>query len=165
MLVRAYARWRKACPEEGDVALVLAGAKGWFYETIFAAVRELGLEEHVLFPGYIPSAELPDWYRAALAFVYPSRLEGFGLPVLEAMACGTPVVISRTPSLQEVAGDAGLAANAEDEAELADCLHQIVSQPALRAELGRRGLVRASHYSWERTARETLAVYDAAVGA
>lgn len=162
-LVRAYGRWRTANPADDDVALVLAGAQGWFFETIFQTVRELGLQDQVLFPGFVPAAELPSWYRAALGFVYPSRFEGFGLPVLEAMASGTPVITSRAPALLEVAGDAALTVAADDEAGLADCINLLVDQSALRAELARRGLARAASYSWARTARETVQVYEEAV--
>lgn len=160
-LVRAYARWCANAPDGvADVKLVIAGGKGWFYESIFAWVRSLGLEADVLFPGFVPAAELPDWYRAALAFVYPSHLEGFGLPVLEAMACGCPAVISTAPSLLEVAGDAALAVPPADEDALEHALHLVIEQESLRAELARRGLARAARFSWRRTALETLAVYE-----
>ena len=90
------------------MVLVIAGGKGWFYETIFARAAELGLGDTVLFPGFVPADELPWWYRAAELFVYPSLFEGFGLPVLEAMACGTPTITSTASSLPEVAGSAAL---------------------------------------------------------
>ncbi len=160
-LLTAYARWRADAPaSQRDVKLLLAGGKGWYYTQIFAQVRALGLESAVLFPGFLPAAELPAWYAAALAFVYPSRFEGFGLPVLEAMACGTPVLTSTTPSLLEVAADAALTVPPDDEAALADALRLLVEQDALRAELSRRGRARAARYSWRRTAQETLAVYE-----
>ncbi len=164
-LVRAYAAWRaQARDEDRDVKLLLAGGKGWFYEQIFAQVRALGLEEAVLFTGFVPAAELPSLYAAALGFVYPSLLEGFGLPVLEAMACGAPVITSRAPSLLEVAGDAALCVEATDEAALAHALALLVTQPALRAELSARGRARAAHYSWRRTATETVCVYEEVAG-
>ncbi len=160
-LVRAYARWREhAAPGDRDVKLVLAGGKGWFYDQIFAQVQALGLAGDVLFPGYVPAEELPNWYQAALGFVYPSRLEGFGLPVLEAMACGAAVITSRAPSLVEVAGDAAICVEALDEQALADALALLVAQEPLRAELRRRGLARAAQYSWRRTAAETIAIYE-----
>jgi glycosyltransferase involved in cell wall biosynthesis len=164
-LIAAYARWRRSARGDDDVALVIAGGKGWYFDTIFAAVREAGVEAQVHFPGFLPAAELPDWYRSALGFVYPSRLEGFGLPVLEAMASGTPVITSSTPALLEVGGDAVLAAPADDIDALADAIRLLMGQPALRAELSARGLRRAEGYSWARTARETLAVYEEAARA
>jgi glycosyltransferase involved in cell wall biosynthesis len=104
-LVRSFARWRaRAAPAEQDVHLVLAGGKGWGYDAIFAEVQAAGLTDVVHFPGFVPWAELADWYRAALAFVYPSLFEGFGLPVIEAMACGAPVLCSQAPGVAEVAG-------------------------------------------------------------
>lgn len=161
LLVRAYARFRAGTTRENQaVMLVIAGAKGWFYEQIFALVTELQLEEAVLFPGYIPNAELPDWYRAAEAFVYPSLFEGFGLPVLEAMACGAPVICSDAGSLIEVAGDHALTFPAHDEAALADRFHQIMNDNTLRQELTRAGLARAQHFSWRQTASATFDLYD-----
>ncbi|NJN82813.1 MAG: glycosyltransferase family 4 protein, partial [Caldilineaceae bacterium] len=114
-LVRAFASWQQqANPSDRGFALVLGGAKGWFYQEIFDLVRELGLEESVRFPGYIAVEELPAWYRAAELFVYPSLFEGFGLPVLEAMASGAPVLCSRAPSLLEIVGDCAVTVPAED---------------------------------------------------
>ncbi len=164
-LVDAYAAWRQQTqPSDLDVPLVIAGGKGWFYQAIFRRVQELGLERWVHFPGFLPRAELPDWYRAATVFVYPSLFEGFGLPVLEAMACGTPVICSRTPCLLEVVGDAAFTFPAESTQELTRALEQVIRQPALQADLRRRGLAQAQRFSWERTAQETLAVYRMAAG-
>lgn len=165
LLVRSYAQWRKeAAPDQQgtqeDVKLVLAGATGWFYERIFEQVRTLGLQDEVIFAGFVPHHDLPDWYAAAHAFVYPSLFEGFGLPVLEAMACGTPVLCSDTPSLLEVAGDATLVFSAQREDHLTAALHPLINDEARRAELRQRGLARAAHFSWRRCAEETLAVYE-----
>ncbi|MBP8292452.1 MAG: glycosyltransferase family 4 protein [Caldilineaceae bacterium] len=160
-LVRCFARWRaQAAPEDMDIHLVLAGGKGWGYDAIFAAVQAAGLENVVHFPGFVPWAELADWYRAALALIYPSLFEGFGLPVLEAMACGAPVLCSQAPGVQEVAGAAALTVPPQDEDALVDSLRLLVGQPALRAELRRRGLAHAARFSWQRCAEETVAVYD-----
>lgn len=164
-LVRAWARWQQlAGPAMGEIKLVIAGGRGWYYETLFDKVRALGLEKSVLFPGFVPADDLPDLYRSALALVYPSRLEGFGLPVLEAMASGLPVVISSAPSLVEVAGDAGIRFAPDDAAGLANALQLIATQPTLREEMRARGLARAAEYSWRRTALETIAVYEFAGG-
>lgn len=164
-LLRAYARWlAQAQGEQREIKLVLAGGKGWFYDEIFHLVQTLGLEGRVCFPGFIPDEELPDWYRAAEAFVYPSLFEGFGMPVLEAMACGTPVMCSRARSLLEIVGKSALTFSAQDVDELVAALALMVSQPALRAELRQGGLERAVHFTWQRAAQATVQVYDAIDG-
>ncbi len=156
-LLDAYAIWRRASQE--PVVLVIAGGKGWFYETIFAHVARLGLEDTVLFPGFVPADELPWWYRAAELFVYPSLFEGFGLPVLEAMACGTPTITSRASSLPEVAGDAALLVDPEDTGELTDAIARTLSEPMLADELRVAGPRQASRFTWARTAAATAGVY------
>lgn len=160
LLLRAFARWRQATTiENRDVKLVLAGARGWYYDEIFRNVEALGLTEHVHFPGFVPTEALPGWYAAAEAFVYPSLFEGFGLPVIEAMASGAPVICSRAPGVAEVAGDAAITFAPRDEDALAGALHLVMSQPALRSELRRRGLARAARFSWQRCAEQTVEVY------
>lgn len=161
LLIRAYAQWRQqAAPAEQAVKLILAGGKGWYYDEIFQLVTHLGLQVDVLFPGFIPDAELADWYRAAELFVYPSLFEGFGLPVLEAMACGAPVICSAIPCLLEVVGQATLTFPATDEVALRNCLHQVMTMPTLRQQLRTAGLGQAAHFSWRKTAQATLAVYQ-----
>ncbi|MBK8799660.1 MAG: glycosyltransferase [Anaerolineales bacterium] len=123
-------------------------------------METLGLTEQVIFPGFIPGDELPDWYAAAEVFVYPSLFEGFGLPVLEAMACGTPVVCSRAPGVSEVVGEAALAFPSHDEDALATALHLVVGQPEVRGMLSTRGRIQAARFSWRRCAEETLAIYQ-----
>lgn len=164
-LIRAFARWRASGdPEAHQVKLVLAGAQGWFYAEIFRLVSELGLQDRVLFPGFVPDAELPLWYRAAEAFVYPSLFEGFGLPVLEAMACGTPVLCSRIGSLTEIVGEAALTVPPTAEDGWMAAMALLARQPQLRQELSRRGLAQAQKFSWEATALATLEVYQAVHG-
>lgn len=160
-LIDAYAqlRARAAVPK-----LVIAGGKGWFFETIFTRVAELGLADDVLFPGYVPGPELPWWYRAAELFVYPSRFEGFGLPVLEAMACGTPVITTTSSSLPEVAGDAALLVDPDDTDALAAALSRLLDDPQLQATLRVAGLSQALRFSWARTATETAQVYRDILG-
>ena len=161
LLINAFASWRAgAKPEHRNVKLILAGAKGWFYEEIFQQVDALGLQQSILFPGFVPRADLPNWYRAAEGFVYPSLFEGFGLPVLEAMACGAPVLCSDAASLREVAGDAALIFPAHDQVALVNSLHLLVDQADMRADLRRRGLLRAAGFSWRRAAIQTLAIYN-----
>jgi glycosyltransferase involved in cell wall biosynthesis len=140
---------------------VVAGSKGWLYEETFRTVERLGLEGQVAFLGHVPEEDLPALYTAADLFVLPSLYEGFGLPVLEAMACGTPVVCSHAASLQEVAGDAARYMDPRDPEAMAEVLREAWEDPDLRAALRARGLARAASFSWRRTAEETLALYDA----
>ncbi len=152
-LIEAYSRLR-----DRQVKLVIGGARGWLYQEIFACVEELGLTDDVLFPGYIPPDELPLWYNAAELFVYPSLYEGFGLPPLEAMACGTPVIASNVSSLPEVVGEAGLTIDPMDSRGLAEAMNQVLSDRALRQSMRERGLARAGRFSWANAARETIGV-------
>jgi glycosyltransferase involved in cell wall biosynthesis len=156
-LLRAYARRR----DEIGMPLVIAGGKGWFYEPIFRLAEELHLGDAVRFPGFVPGEELGLWYNAATAFVYPSLYEGFGLPPLEAMQCGTPVITSTAASLPEVAGDAALLVEPTDVDSLAAALARVASDPGLRDDLRARGLRQARQFSWERSATTTLAVLRA----
>lgn len=165
-LIRAFAHWRQdAPPFHREVVLVLAGARGWFYDTLFRLVEDLGLRKHIFFPGYVPSDELPYWYNAATVFAYPSLFEGFGLPVLEAMACGTPVLAAATSSLPEIVGDAGILLPPDDVEAWTEALGRMLADPDLRATLAQAGRARASQFSWQRAARETLAVYRDALEA
>jgi glycosyltransferase involved in cell wall biosynthesis len=146
-----------------DLHLVLIGGKGWLYEAIFARVQALGLAERVHFTGYVPDDELPLWYNAAELLVMPSLYEGFGLPVLEAMACGTPVIAAHNSSLPEAVGEAGLLFEPENANELAARITAVCHDPQLSATMRAHGLAHASQFSWERAGRETAAVYHAAV--
>jgi len=160
LLLRAFARWQRAGgAETREVKLVLAGARGWYYDAIFRSVEALGLTADVQFPGFVPTESLPEWYAAAEALVYPSLFEGFGLPVLEAMASGTPVICSQAPGVGEVAGDAAITFAPHDEDALVAALHLVMSQPTARRELRRLGLVRSAHFSWRKSAEKTLEVY------
>jgi glycosyltransferase involved in cell wall biosynthesis len=140
-------------------SLVIAGKAQWRESEVFQAVKQAGLEGRVLFPGYVDDADLPALYSAATVFVYPSLYEGFGLPPLEAMACGTPVISSNAASLPEVVGDAALLIDPTDTTALTQALHNVLAEPALHANLRRRGFERAAQFSWQRCAAETLAVY------
>jgi len=149
---------------EQNWRLVLVGGKGWMSDNLFTRVKELGLEQRVMFAGYAPADELPLWYNAATAFVYPSLYEGFGMPPLEAMACGTPVITSSAASLPEVVGDAGLVVAPEDVPGLAQAMRRVWRDEALRGELSRRGVERARRFTWEATARATVESYRRALG-
>jgi glycosyltransferase involved in cell wall biosynthesis len=122
-------------------------------------IQELGLERAVHFVGPLPDKDLVTLYGVAEVFVFPSFYEGFGLPPLEAMACGVPVVCSNVASLPEVVGDAALAVDPHDVQALAEAIERVLADPALAAELRQRGLERARQFTWERTAQATLAVY------
>jgi glycosyltransferase involved in cell wall biosynthesis len=155
-LLPAYARLRQG----GETRpLVVAGVKRGGVDKIGALLQDLDLRPHVLFTGYIPEADLPALYRGADLFVFPSLYEGFGLPPLEAMACGTPVVCSNAASLPEVVGDAAITVDPYDVEGLAEAMRRVLGDAALREELREKGLARARQFTWERTARETVAVY------
>ncbi|MBM4466142.1 MAG: glycosyltransferase family 4 protein [Chloroflexi bacterium] len=143
-----------------NLRLVIAGKKGWLYQEIFRLVEELGLEGKVVFTDYVPEGNLPALMSGARLFVFPSLYEGFGLPVLEAMACGIPVVCSNTSSLPEVAGDAAVLVDPLDVEGLAVAMERVLGDEELRAELIRRGFEQARKFSWETCARETLDVLE-----
>ena len=157
-LVRAF----KTLRDQGFRAyqLVLAGGYSPRECDIPALVRELGMSQDVLIPGYVPRDDLPLLYSAATLFVFPSLYEGFGLPPLEAMACGTAVVCSNTSSLPEVVGEAAVLVDPTDTAAITNALQRCLEDEALRAQLREEGLARASQFTWRRTAEQTLAAYD-----
>lgn len=144
-----------------DAHLVIAGRKGWLYEPLFARVGELGLEEKVRFTGYVPGTDLPALLSGARVLVLPSLYEGFGFPVLEAMACGTPVICSDAASLPEVAGDAAILVSPHDAQQLTIALRRLLEDDALCRELSARGLRQAARFSWEACARQVLQVLQA----
>ncbi len=148
------------------IPLLVVGGKGWLYQELFDTRDRLGLEEGVGFVGAVPSSQLPAYYGCARCLVMPSLYEGFGLPALEAMACGTPVVVSNVSSLPEIVGEAGIKVDPTDVDGLTAALDEIITDDQLAARLGRLGLERAGQFSWQKTATETLAVYrEAAEGA
>ncbi|MGQ9517297.1 MAG: glycosyltransferase family 4 protein [Anaerolineae bacterium] len=157
-LLRAYERaWEEA---GGDFpVLVIAGGKGWLYEEIFEAHRSLRARDHVRFLGFVEDRVLPALYRRAWLFVYPSLYEGFGLPPLEAMACGCPVACSNSSSLPEVVGDAALTFDPLDEVALAGVLRRGVEDSELRERLRAAGLARASQFTWAKAAEALLVQY------
>ncbi|MGB3904523.1 MAG: glycosyltransferase family 1 protein [Anaerolineae bacterium] len=161
-LVEAYSRVRKMMPAPVP-KLVLAGAKGWHFEEVFERVDALGLQDQVLFTGRVGRHLLPLVYNGAVLFVYASLYEGFGLPVLEAMACGVPVVASNISSLPEIVGEAGVLVDPTDTDELASSMADLLGDRERRLELRAAGLARAGWFSWERAAQETLGVYEGAL--
>ena len=156
-LLRAYRRLRddyKLMP-----ALVLAGSPGWLYRDVFEAVDRLDLRSHCFFLGRVRSHDLLHLYNAARCLVHPAFYEGFGLTPLEAMACGTPVIVSNVSSLPEVVGDAALLVNPEQDEEITVALWRVLTDAALREQLRRKGLQRAAAFSWQRAAELTMDVY------
>jgi glycosyltransferase involved in cell wall biosynthesis len=157
MLIEAYARARHR--HGVTSALVLAGSPSWLDEDLPARAAACGVGDHVRVIGHVEDRLLPGLVRGAVALAYPSRYEGFGLPVLEAMAAGTPVVTSNVASLPEVAGDAAVLVEPDDVDALADALGRIEGDAALRATLVAAGRARAATFTWARTASETVAAY------
>lgn len=161
-LIEAYYRLKQA--RRVMPKLVIVGRKGWLYDKLFARIDSLGLADDVLFTGFVPDEELPFIYDGARLFAYLSFFEGFGLPPLEAMACGIPVVTSDTTSLPEVVGDAGITAPPADVDRVVTAIASLLDNDAYAALLGQRGRERARLFSWEAAARETLEIYRLVAG-
>lgn len=160
-LLAAYAQVREHYPA---VQLVIGGKRQWATGPIDTALMQLGLEPYVHFTGYMADSDLPALYSAAEAFVFPSLYEGFGLPPLEALACGTPVITSNASSLPEVVGNAALMVDPFDVGALAVAIERALVDTTLRAELRRRGIERAAQLSWHGAARAMLEVYQQVLG-
>jgi glycosyltransferase involved in cell wall biosynthesis len=156
--LRAFATLSSSLP---DHRFVLVGQRGWNCDDVLREVEASAGRALVL--GYVSEEDLPQMYAQATALVYPSLYEGFGLPVVEAMACGTPVITSRGSSLEEIGGDAALLVDPLDERALADAMHAVATDAALADGLRRRGLQAARRYDWSRTARETAEAYREAL--
>lgn len=148
---------------KGEVKLVITGKKGEDYEEITDTVKKLGLGNDVLLPGYVPAEDLPLLLSGALAMFFPSLHEGFGLPILEAMACGCPVVTSHLSSMPEVAGDAAILVDPLDEGELTGAMERLYARKDLRDGLKKKGLERVRLFSWEKTAAATLKAFESLV--
>ena len=158
-LIEAYAQARKARPRSLP-PLVLVGAPGWNYRQLFERIEALGLEEHVRYLGRISRDDLPFLYAGAVLFVYPSLYEGFGLPPLEAMACGTPAVVSDISSLPEVVGDAAVLVDPLSVEALTSAMLRLIDSRSARQALKQRGLARAAMFTWERAAQKMLHLYS-----
>ncbi|WP_295075937.1 glycosyltransferase family 1 protein [Ruminococcus sp.] len=157
-LITAYAAFTK---KAGDSApkLVLAGGKGWLDQGIYSRVEKLGLTDRVIFTKYVPSEDMNPLMCGALAFVFPSLYEGFGMPPLEAMACGVPVLSSGEASLPEVTGDCAVICDAYEPKSIAEGMYRLYTDEELRKELGRKGLQRAQGFTWKRSAEMLMEVY------
>lgn len=155
----AALRKQRAIPHQ----LVLVGQAGWRDDPIYTTIRQLGLEDVVSRPGFVPPEDLPALYAGAAVFVYPSLYEGFGIPPLEAMACGCPVITSNTSSLPEVVGDAAITVDPYDTRALMHATAQILTNRAYADELRARGFAQAQRFSWERCAQATVDVYQQAM--
>ncbi len=161
-LLEAYAMLRAG--NEAAPPLVLAGAKGWYYQDLFARVRTLGLERAITFAGYVRDEDQPLWYAAADLFIYPSLYEGFGLPVAEALACGAPVVTSNVSSLPEAAGDVAVLVDPHQPAALAHAMQSVLLSDDTRRQMAARGPAWAGRFTVERVAAECEVVYAEAAG-
>ena len=160
MLMKSWEAVKSEERGRDDLKLVIAGKPGWLYKETFATADRLGLADDVIFTGYMEDADLPVLYNAATALAMPSRYEGFGLPIAEAMACGTPVVCSDVSSLPEVAGDAALLVPPDDVRGWVEALTHVISDEGLRGTLREKGLKQAAKFSWERAAHQTGQVYS-----
>lgn len=156
-LIQAYARLKAR--RQIDHKLVIAGQKGWLYDDVFRRVVDLRVSNDVVFLGYVDNTDLPGLYSLADAFVFPSLYEGFGLPPLEAMACGTPVVISAASSLPEVAGDAAVMIDPKDIDDLSQAIARVLDDGQLRSQLIQNGLERAKVLNWRATAEKLVSIY------
>ena len=156
-LIEAFA----AAREEARLPhqLVIGGRKGWLYESIFARVQELGLAKDILFPGFIAESDLPALYSGAAFFAYPSLYEGFGLPIVEAMACGAPVLTSDNSCLPEAGGPGAIYVRAEDVNSIAEGIVRLATDAALAAQLAAAGREHAAHFTWEHSAQQLLSAY------
>jgi len=163
VLVHAYASLPGDLQER--YPLVIAGAKAWHHHELNSTLSSLERKGKIILTGYIPQGVLPNLYKNASLFVYPSLYEGFGLPVLEAMASGVPVITSNTTSLPEVVGDAGLLVDPQNVDALREGISRLLVDDTLRRDISGKGLERARLFSWEKCSRETLAVYERVIGA
>jgi glycosyltransferase involved in cell wall biosynthesis len=163
-LIEAYSILRSERREASYPQLVIAGKRGWLDKETMRAARQSSFAHDIVFTGYVADEDLGAIYSAAMCFVYPSYFEGFGLPVVEAMQCGVPVVAGNVTSLPEVVSGAGVLVNPFDVQALANAIAKIVQNRDLRTELASRGMARARAFTWKRTAELTLEVYKLALG-
>lgn len=163
-LIRVIESFDAIAQEFPEHVLVVAGDRGWLYDSILNAAGRARAGSRIRLVGHLPDDDVVDLLNFCDVFVFPSLYEGFGLPPLEAMACGAPVITSNTSSVPEVVGDAALQVNPESVPAIADAMRRVLSEPDLRATLRQKGLARAKMFSWNRAAEETLAVYSEVAG-
>jgi glycosyltransferase involved in cell wall biosynthesis len=164
-IARLFEAFAEVYQRHPGLKLVIGGKRQWQTGAIDEAFERLALHDHVHFTGYLDDADLPALYSAAEVFVFPSLYEGFGLPPLEALACGTPVVTSNASSLPEVVGDAALTVDPYAVGDLAAAIERALTDRTLRAVLRERGLLRAEQFTWQRAARDLFKVYQNVLGA
>lgn len=156
VLVKSFFQLRSSFP---GIKLVIAGKPGWYMKRLLSGAEAHRMEKDIVFTGHVEDKDLPALYSAAELFVFPSRYEGFGFPVLEAMACGTPVVCTNSASLPEVTGDAACLVPAEDSETLTQAMGEVLADTRLRQKMKNRGLEQAAQFTWEEAARQTVRVY------
>ncbi len=159
-LVDAFLLLRQETTLSKEVQLVMTGGKGWFYDKLYQKVRELQLQDQIVFTGFVPDADLPYIYSGAKLFVFPSIYEGFGLPVLEAMSYGIPVVTSTSSSLPEIAGEAGILVDPNSAESIAQGILSVLSDEGLQEEMKQKGRLQVQKFSWQQTAEQTYNVYQ-----
>lgn len=157
-LIRAFAAYLDRTKKQ-EISLVIVGKKGWSYDECLKTAETLNIRQHIIFCDYVDDADLPVIYNLAELFIYPSLYEGFGLPVLEAMRCGTPVICSGTSSLSEIAADAAVLIDPCDELKITNAIDDVLSDDVLKRALSDKALKRSEQFSWARTAQETISVY------
>ena len=142
------------------IKLVIVGKKGWMVDDLFEKIKLKNLDEQIIFTGFVPDNELEIFYKTAKVFLYPSLYEGFGIPVLEAMTTGCPVITSNISSLPEVAGDAAILIDPENSEELSDAVNKLINDVKIREELVKKGFENTKKFSWKKTAKQTLLVFE-----
>jgi glycosyltransferase involved in cell wall biosynthesis len=162
-LIASYSYLRQSRPQSKLPKLVLVGKRAWLYDETLRAIHDNKALDSIILTGYVPHQDLAPLYSGAVCFVYPSVFEGFGLPPLEAMKCGTPVIVGNRTSLPEVVGDAGLMVDPFDVRALASAIERLICDSDFRSELRHKGLDQARKFDWRETARRTLDVYKEVV--
>ncbi len=157
-LIEAFNQLKKR-PEFKNLELVLAGEKGWHYQNIFKLIEKSPYKKQIKYLGYIPKAEKPYLYNLAELFIFPSYYEGFGLPALEAQACGTPIIASLNSSFPEILADSAFLVASDNLTELSQAISQVLSQPELKQNLIHKGFENAKRFSWAKTAEQTLKLF------
>ncbi len=156
-IIKAFSQLKKKGMKH---KLVLAGKKGWYYNDIMDEIKKQNIDKEVIFPGYIPLEDMPYIYSASTLFCFPSLYEGFGLPILEAMSCGVPVIGSNRGSIPEIAGNAGVIVDPLDWKKMAIKMEEIATDQKLRQSLKRKGIEQAKKFSWKKAAKETISLYS-----